>query len=58
MPDFENWVNYFSEDMIVETTQGKTADGQPVKYQMDEELIPEALLDIDDLKVSNIQESS
>lgn len=56
MPDFENWVKYFSEDMIVEA-QVKT-DGQPVKYQMDEELIPEALLDIDDIKVSNIQESS
>ena len=33
-------------------------EGHPVKYQLDEEMIPDSLIDIDDLKVSNIQESS
>jgi hypothetical protein len=51
MPDFENWIKHFSEDLVVET-QG--AEGQPLKYQMDDELVPEQLIDIDDLKVQSI----
>ena len=60
MPDFENWVNFFSENVVVPADQQGVPqiDGQPVRYQMDEEMIPETLLDIDDRKVSNIQESS
>jgi hypothetical protein len=59
MPDFENWVNFFSENVVVEAQQGAPlVEGHPVRYQMDEEMIPETLLDIDDQKVSNIQESS
>lgn len=59
MPDFENWVKYFADDIVVEA-QGAAprADGQPIRYQMDEEMIPDALLDIDDQKVSSIQENS
>ena len=51
MPDFENWVKFFSDDMVVEAQVGAKVEGghtQPVKYQMDEEMIPETLLDIDD----------
>ena len=58
MPDFENWIKYFSEDMVVESQGGINLEGQPLKYQMDEEMIPDTLIDIDDLKVQNIQERS
>jgi hypothetical protein len=56
MPDFENWVNFFSENVVVTADQqgAPQNEGQPVRYQMDEEMIPETLLDIDDRKVSNI----
>lgn len=58
MPDFENWVKYFADDIVVEAQGTQKIDGQPVKYQMDEEMIPDTLLDIDDQKVSSIQEVS
>jgi hypothetical protein len=48
MPDFENWVRYFSEDMVVEAHGVTKAEGQPMKYQLDEEMVPETLIDIDD----------
>ncbi len=54
MPDFENWVKYFSDDIVVEAQGFHRVEGQPFKYQMDEEMIPDTLLDIDDQKVSNI----
>lgn len=54
MPDFENWIKYFSEDMVVEAEGTKKVEGHPVKYQLDDEMIPETLIDIDDLKISNI----
>lgn len=54
MPDFENWVRYFSEDMVVEAQGVHHVEGQPMKYQLDDEMVPESLIDIDDQKVSNI----
>lgn len=58
MPDFENWIKYFSEDLVVQTEGASNAEGQPLKYQLDDELIPEQLIDIDDIKVQSIQERS
>jgi hypothetical protein len=58
MPDFENWLKYFADDMVVEAQGTQKVEGHPVKYQLDEEMVPEALIDIDDLKVSNISENS
>lgn len=89
MPDFQNWVEYFAEEIVFEqevavpvkedepaekdAKQDKRAKekGQQeenpehtaltvniMKYQMDEDLLPERMLDIEDDKVQNISEKS
>jgi hypothetical protein len=32
MPDFENWIKYFSEDMVVDAQGATNSDGLPLKY--------------------------
>lgn len=55
MPDFENWLHYFSDQLVIQQTQ---KDSAIPKYQFDEEMIPDSLLDIDDRKIQNIEEKS
>ena len=58
MPDFDNWVKHFADD-IVAAVQHTQKDGSTVtKYQLDDEMIPDQMLDIDDMKVQNINEKS
>ena len=47
MPDFENWLQYFSEQVVVQNGN---------KYQLDEEMVPDSLLDIDDQNIGAISE--
>jgi hypothetical protein len=42
MPDFQNWVKFFSEELIVPLAQNnKSSHANLPKYQMDEEMIPD-----------------
>ena len=48
MPDFENWVRYFAEEVLI-PSQGTQATGkESLKFQFDEEMIPDQMLQIDD----------
>lgn len=61
MPDFENWVRFFAEEILVPSqgTHGINTTGkdQP-RLQFDDEMIPEQMLQIDDQKIQNISEHS
>ena len=58
MPDFENWVRYFAEEVLI-PSQGSQATGkESLKFQFDEEMIPDQMLQIDDQKIQNISEHS
>lgn len=47
MPDFENWINYFADELVI-----KHQNQQHIpKYQFDEEMLPETLIDMDDKKI-------
>jgi hypothetical protein len=42
MPDFENWVKFFSEELIMPLTQNNKASTASLpRYQMDEEMVPD-----------------
>lgn len=58
MPDFDNWVKHFSDDLVAAVQQTQKDGSQTTKYQLDDEMIPEQMLDIDDLKIQNINEKS
>jgi hypothetical protein len=42
MPEFGNWIEYFSDNMVVKNEN---------RYEMREEMVPETLIDIDDMKI-------
>ena len=89
MPDFQNWITFFAEEIVFEQAvavpvgDAEPADSKPapggkpgkpaevaepdattamtvniMKYSMDEDLLPERMLDIEDDKVQNIAERS
>ncbi len=51
MPDFDNWRKHFS-DVVV---KGVTPDNKPT-YELDQDLLPSSLVDVDDSKVGPIAE--
>lgn len=62
MPDFENWVKYFSDQILSQELVKNPSKSQlnptSSRLQLDEDMIPSQMLDIDDQKVQNIQENS
>jgi hypothetical protein len=57
VPDFQNWLKYFSSELVyeeavendqVEKTEGQTSSIQHPLYALDDEMLPDRLLDIDD----------
>jgi hypothetical protein len=59
MPDFQSWMEVFGANSVVlqDDYKPKEATDPPVKYQLDEEMIPPNMIDIDDQRVRNIKQT-
>jgi hypothetical protein len=59
MPDFQSWIEFFGHNSVVhqQEYQPKEASDAPVKYTLDEEMVPGVMLDIDDFRVKNVNQT-
>ena len=58
LPDFQNWIEFFGHNSVIqhEDYEPKDPSDPPIKFTLDEE-IPTQMLDIDDLRVKNINQT-
>jgi hypothetical protein len=56
MPDFQTWIEFFGHNSVIQHTEYEAKDPSdpPVKFSLDEEMIPYQMLDIDDHRVTSL----
>lgn len=59
MPDFQTWIEFFGHNSVIQHTEYEAKDPSdpPVKFTLDEEMIPYQMLDIDDHRVTSLNQT-
>jgi len=59
VPNFQSWIEFFGGNSVIQQLEYKPKDPSdpPVKYILDEEMVPPQMLDVDDNRVKNIKQT-
>jgi hypothetical protein len=59
MPDFQTWIEFFGQNNVIQHSEYEPKDPSdpPIKFTLDEEMIPYQMLDIDDHRINFLRQA-